>query len=161
MAPQELKLTLFQSENRGTDSEETNETTRQTGAVNYWNKPTTKPGDAALYWRLAGTAQQGRGGGVEASPVHFLLKLCVPLHLLLQPTVHRPLLLRHLPHLLLLHLHLHTITVTCQGEEQEEQRGGGGGRRWRRWKKRRMRKRRNWRRRSRVHLEVQASSPEC
>lgn len=126
MAPQELKLTLFQSVNCGTDSKETNDTTR------HWNKPTTKPGDAALYWRLAGTAQQGRGGGVEASPVHFLLKLRVPLHLLLQPRVHRPLLLRHLPHLLLLHLHLHTITVTRQwrsrrrrGEEEEEGEDGG------------------------------------
>lgn len=64
-----------------------------------------------------GGAEKAAGhGGVEASPVHFLLKLCVPLHLLLQPRVHRPLLLRHLLHLLLLHLHLHTITMRVRGK---------------------------------------------
>lgn len=66
-------------------------------------------------------------GGVEASPVHFLLKVRVSLHLLLQPRVHRTLLLRHLLHFLLLHLHLHTIAVRVRagvgwGEERKDRR---------------------------------------
>lgn len=102
-----------------TYNEETKDTTVETGAVNYPNTPQSRqmlPSTGRwLGLDSRGGEEKGVGGGVGASPVHFLLKLRVPLHLLLQPRVHRALLLRHLLHLLLLHLYLHTITMRVRG----------------------------------------------
>lgn len=77
-----------------------------------------KPGKTALYWILlvstdGGSSAAGEectrrseGGGGQKSPVHFFLKLCVSLHLLVQTGVHSLLLLHHFLSFLFLNFHL-------------------------------------------------------